>query len=269
MARSFLYNEWTFPHSSKWQFPFCSTSRLLQNPKYGTFLFVQRLDFSAFLKMTISLLVHKSILQITQNGKTPFARQVDFSTFLKMAISLLFHKGLSQRKCAQKRLFPNKEIRTQSQKSIGGPELLLLRAKFFVWEQSILVNFRPCRLSARSHGKQGGRIIYKRMLRKKRTFGATHTQNKPLNWTVSKTEISRKRCLGTFATFTQEKHSNWMVSNTEISRKWCLGTFATLMQNILPKLTLSKTEISRKTCFGTFATRRIQNIRVGRCSKLQ
>ena len=158
-----------------------------------------------------------------------------------MAISLLFHKGLTQRKCVKNDCSQTKNFAQSNKSLVGGPELLLLRAKFFVREQSILVNFCPYRLWARSHRKQGGRIIYKRMLRKKRTFGAALTQNKPLNW---------------------------MVSNTEISRKWCLGTFATLVQKILSNLTLSKTEINRKTCFGTFATRRTQNIRTGRRSKL-
>jgi hypothetical protein len=92
-------------------------------------------------------------------------------------------------------------------------------------------------------------------------------RKKPLNWTVSKTENSRKRCFGTFATMMQKKHSNGTLSKTETSRKSYFGTFATLMKKKPSNLTLSKTETSRKTWFGTVATRRTQNIRTGRCSK--
>ena len=101
-----------------------------------------------------------------------------------------------------------------------------LSSQFFVWEQSILANLCAYRFWTRSPCKQGGRMIYKGMLRKK-NLGATPTQKKPSNWTVSKTELRRKRCFGTFATLMQKKHSDWTLSKSEFRRKVRFGTFAT------------------------------------------
>ena len=59
MAFSLFTNKSTFPDSSKWQFPF-----------------VQRIDFSGFVKI----------------GSYPFVQQIDLPRFLKMAISLFNQK---------------------------------------------------------------------------------------------------------------------------------------------------------------------------------
>ena len=108
MVNPLLINKSSFPHSLKWQFPFCSTNRLLLIPQNGKSPFVQQVDFYRFFNMALyglfndSTFPHSSkwwfpfcstsrLLQIPQNGKSPFVKQVDFYSFLNMALYCLFN----------------------------------------------------------------------------------------------------------------------------------------------------------------------------------